>query len=78
MVELLIASGAKVEAIFVENPEDITPVQLAIKNEDIPVVRGILNQVQLSLPGDKIREMIDHISNTELRDLINGIAVRKA
>lgn len=78
MVELLIASGAKVEAISVENPEDITPVQLAIKNEDIPVVRGILNQVQLSLSGDKIREMIDHISNTELRDLINGIAVWKA
>lgn len=78
MVELLIASGAKVEVISVENPEEITPVQLAIKNEDIPVIRGILNQVQLSLPGDKIREMIDHISNTELRDLLIEVADRKA
>ena len=78
MVELLIASGAKVEVVSEENPEEITPVQLAIENEDIPVVRGILNQAELSLLDDKIRKMIDHIANAELRDLLIEIADRKA
>ena len=78
MVELLIASGANVKTVSEEKPEVITPVQLAIKNENIPVVQSILNQTELSLSDKKIRKMIDNISNTELRDLLIEVADRKA
>ena len=78
MVVLLIASGANVKTVSEEKPEVITPVQLAIKNENIPVVQSILNQTELSLSDKKIRKMIDNISNTELRDLLIEVADRKA